>query len=460
MTDSFFQTRIHPDDIHKTAITTPLGAYEWLVMPMGLRNSPAIHQRRVTAVLRDHIGKICHIYLDDIVIWSQNIEEHQKNVRTILDTLRNAGLLVNKKKTNLFAYEINFLGHIISQDGIKADPTKVKKILHWPRPKNVKQVQQFLGLVKYLNAFLPRLDFQSSILSRLTTKECEKNFPKWTPTYQQAFDNIKQIVISRECLTVIDHQKLDTNKIFLTTDASDRCTGAVLSFGPTWQTARPVAFDSYTMKDAEINYPVHEKELLAVIRAIRKWKNDLLGSPFFVYTDHKTLLNFDTQKDLSRRQARWMEELSIYNCKFVYVRGQDNTMADALSRYPDIEVNKTTLAENAAQHPHINFNKNSIVILNQPHVLDTPLTAIAALTDVNSHPTQTEFTIDENTITKLREGYLSDPWCKKLISASRGMPELTVKDGLWFIGDRLIVPAHSNMREKIFRLANDSLGHF
>jgi hypothetical protein len=113
------------------------------------------------------------------------------------------------------------------------------------------------------------------------------------------------------------------------------------------------------MKDAEINYPVHEKELLAVMRAIRKWKNDLLGSPFFVYTDHKTLLNFDTQKDLSRRQARWMEELSIYNCKFVYVRGQDNTMADALSRYPNTEVSETILAENVAQHPHINFNKET-----------------------------------------------------------------------------------------------------
>jgi RNase H-like domain found in reverse transcriptase len=106
--------------------------------------------------------------------------------------------------------------------------------------------------------------------SLLTTKECAKNFPPWTEKYQTAFDKIKQIVVSRECLTVIDHDKLATHKIFVTTDASDRCTGAVLSFGTTWETARPVTFDSSTLKDAELNYPVHEKELLAIIRAIKK----------------------------------------------------------------------------------------------------------------------------------------------------------------------------------------------
>jgi RNase H-like domain found in reverse transcriptase len=163
----------------------------------------------------------------------------------------------------------------------------------------VKQVQQFLGLVRYLNAFLPRLSEQTSIFSKLTTKTCDKKFPEWNDHYQLAFDKIKQMVVSRECLTVIDHNKLDVNKIFLTTDASDHSSGAVLSFGPNWEAARPVAFDSTTFKEAELNYPVHEKELLAVIQGHHKWRSDLLGAPFFVYTDHKTLLNFDTQKDLS-----------------------------------------------------------------------------------------------------------------------------------------------------------------
>ena len=269
MTDSFFQTRIHPDDIHKTAITTPLGAFEWCVMPMGLRNSPPIHQRRIMTVLRKYIGKICHVYMDDIIIWSDSLEQHEQHVRIVLQALQDAGLHINKKKTKLFSYEIEFLGHIISQRGIEADPSKVSKILDWPVPKNLKEVQQFLGLVKYLNVFLPRLAIQSSILSQLTTKSCQTKFPPWNEKFQNAFDKIKQIVVSRECLTVIDHSKLDHNKIFVTTDASDKCTGAVLSFGPTWETARPVAFDSSSLKDAELNYPVHEKELLAIMRAIK-----------------------------------------------------------------------------------------------------------------------------------------------------------------------------------------------
>ena len=453
MTDSFFQTRIHPDDIHKTAVTTPSGAYEWLVMPMGLRNSPPIHQRRVATVLRNYIGKICHVYMDDIIIWSDNLEQHNKHVRIILKALEDAGLFINKKKTNLFCYETLFLGHKISLNGIEANSSKIDKILDWPIPKNLKQVQQFLGLVKYLNAFLPRLATQTSILSRLTTKDCSKNFPAWNPTYQSAFDNIKQIVVSRECLTVIDHSTLDNNKIFVTTDASDRCTGAVLSFGPTWETARPVAFDSTTLKAAELNYPVHEKELLAIIRAIKKWKYDLIGTPFFVYTDHKTLLNFDTQKDLSRRQARWMEELSVYDCKFIYVRGEDNTIADALSRYP--HTTSENVAQSSSQHPHINFNKENLVVLKRSSI--SPLSSIAALTDSTVQRTKIEFAIDDHTISKLRDDYQTNPWCKKLISASRGMPNLTIKNGLWFLGDRLIIPAEC---EVLFRLAHDSLGHF
>ncbi len=212
-----------------------------------------------------------------------------------MHALRAAKLYVNEKKTHLFCHEIKFLGHRISQAGIEADNDKVAKILEWPTPRSATDVRQFLGLVRYLNAFLPRLAIQSDILNKLMGKDAEKHFPPWTQTHQNAFDMIKEIVVSRECLTVIDHSKLKQNKIFITTDASDRVTGAVLSFGLSWEMARPVAFDSKTLKGAELNYPVHEKELLAIICALRKWKVDLIGSPFFVYTDHKTLLNFHTQ---------------------------------------------------------------------------------------------------------------------------------------------------------------------
>ena len=122
------------------AVNTPLGLYEWLVMPMGLKNAPAIHQQRVTAVLRQHLGKICHIYLDDIVIWSQTLEEHERNVRLILQALREARLYINPDKTSLFCLEIDFLGHHISGRGIEADGKKADRIINWPVPKSATDV--------------------------------------------------------------------------------------------------------------------------------------------------------------------------------------------------------------------------------------------------------------------------------------------------------------------------------
>jgi hypothetical protein len=167
--------------------------------------------------------------------------------------------------------------------------------MSWPIPKSVTHVRSFLGLVRYIAAFLPHLAEHTAVLNELTHKECEKDFPEWLPKHQKAFDSVKRLVTSRECLTTIDLSKMPNNKIFVTTDASDLCTGAVLSFGQTWETARPVAFDSMTFKGAELNYPVHEKEMLAIVRALRKWRSDLIGVPFLIYTNHKTLENFHQQ---------------------------------------------------------------------------------------------------------------------------------------------------------------------
>jgi hypothetical protein len=256
---------MHPNSIALTAITTPFGLYEWMVMPMGLRNSPPIHQQRVANALRELIGKICHIYLDDIVIWSETIEEHEKHVRMVLDCLRKHGLRLNGKKSEFFCTELDFLGHHISGRGIEANTSKVDKILNWPVPKSASDVRAFLGLVRYIAVYLPKLAEFTSVLSPLTTKEVDKHFPTWSAEHQAAFDAVKGLVVSRECLTVIDHVNPGNNKIFVTTDASDLRTGAILSWGPTWEEARPMAFDSMQLNDAQKRYPVHEKELLAII---------------------------------------------------------------------------------------------------------------------------------------------------------------------------------------------------
>ena len=149
-------------------------------------------------------------------------------------------MYINPDKTNLFCLEINFLGHHISTCGIKADSKKADRILVWPQPKSATDVHAFLGLVCYLAAFLPSLAEHTGILTELTTKDADKSFPPWTDRYQSAFDSIKSIVTSCECLTTIDLSKLPDYKIFVTTDTSNKCSGAVLSFGTNWETARPV----------------------------------------------------------------------------------------------------------------------------------------------------------------------------------------------------------------------------
>lgn len=229
------------------------------------------------------------MYVDDIVIWSSNIDKHVENVRKVMKILEEAWLYCNKKQTKLFAFEIDFLGHTISTNGITADNQKVNKILEWPQLHSANEVHAFFGLEHYLLVFLPKLTVQTDVPTPLTSKEADKHFTRWDACHAVAFQEIKYIVFGCDCLTIIDYNVLDDNKIFVTTDASKQCSGAILSFCPTWESAQPVAFDSSTFKGAELNYPVHEKELLAIVCALKKWHSKLFGCPLLIYTDHRLL---------------------------------------------------------------------------------------------------------------------------------------------------------------------------
>jgi hypothetical protein len=157
----------------------------------------------------------------------------------------------------------------------------------------------------------------------------------WSSNHQAEFDAIKVLVVSHECLTIIDHQNLGENRVFVMCDTSDWKTSTTLSIRTSWELARPITFDSMKLKGPEKNYPIHEKEMLAIIRALKKWRSDLLGIPIMVYTNHQTLQNFDTQQDLSQHQLQWQEFLSQYDITIVYILGEDNTVVDALSHIPD-----------------------------------------------------------------------------------------------------------------------------
>ena len=216
------------------------------------------------------------------------------------------------------------------------------------------------------------------------------------------------------------------HKIFVTTDASDTGSGAILSFGPTYELACPVAYDSRSFKGAELNYPVNKKKLLAIIRALSKWRTDLLGYRFEIWTDHNTLIHFQNQRDLSRRQARWMEFLSQYDASINYLPGEENCIADALSQLPN-----------------------------------TPLHSIASLfPSPTDKLTTSRFDLNTSLLTAIKTGYLSDPFVSKLTSASAGLNIISNKDGFWFINDRLVIPDVKHVRETLYRLAHDCMGHF
>ena len=273
----------------------------------------------MTAALHEYIGRFCHVYIDDIVIWSDNLEEHEKHVDLIMLALCQSHLYLNGKKCQFFLTELDFLGHHVSTHGIEPQLSKCDKIMRWPTPRSATDIRSFLGLVRYIMTFLPKLANHTVILTPLITKDAHKVFPAWTDKHNLAFESIKTLVCSTECLTIVNHLNPGDNKIFLTCDASDWRTGAALSFGPTWEMARPVAFDSAQLLSAKKSYPIHEKELLAIVCALKKWRSDLIGSPVYVYTDHKMLMNFDTQWDLLHRQLCWQELLSQYEIHITYI---------------------------------------------------------------------------------------------------------------------------------------------
>jgi hypothetical protein len=225
-------------------------------------------------------------------------------------------------------------------------------------------------------------------------------------------------------------RKSREKKKFVTCDVSDLCSGAVLSWGETWESARPVAFDSTPLHGTELNYPVHEKELLAILRALKKWRSDLLGSHIHVYMDHRTLLNFNNQKDLSRRQARWQEYMSQFEISFVYIRGEDNTVADALSRL-EHKVEMTDYTPNYRAW-HVGPGINAVLCLSA----------------------------DSKLLEDIHRGYTEDTFCKRLKDCERSFQSIKEINNLWYIGECLVVPRTGTIHEDLFRLAHDTLGHF
>lgn len=304
-------------------------------MPFGLKNAPATFQRAMNNILGDYIGKICYVYLDDIVIVGRNLNEHLKNLALVLKRLSEFNLKIQLDKCEFLKKETEFLGHIIAEDGVKPNPEKIDKIMNWPIPKNDKEIKQFLGLAGYYRRFIKDFSKITRNMTKYLKKDVVLNIKD--PDYINAFNTLKKVLSTDQVLSYPEFDK----PFILTTDASDFALGAVLSQIQEG-VEKPIAFGSRTLTDTESRYATNEKEALAIKWAVTKYKPYLFGGKFTLITDHKPLTFIKTSEKNSKI-LRWRLELENYDYDVKYKEGKTNVVADALSRRP-VETNNNEIS--------------------------------------------------------------------------------------------------------------------
>lgn len=321
--------RIAEGDEWKTAFRTRYGSYEYLVMPFGLTNAPSSFQHLMHDKFMHLLDISVVIYLDDICIYSKDPAQHTAHVREVLNILRSSLLFAKVEKCEFSRDSIDFLGYRVSTRGVEMDPAKVSAVLAWSPPTSVKGIQSFLGFANFYRRFIKDYSHIASPLHKLTHKESPFT---WSAECQAAFDRLKKIFTSAPVLAHFQPEL----PIIVETDASDYAIGAVISQHH-GDILRPVAYHSRTMSAPELNYDIHDKELLAVRDCFGIWRHYLEGSQhtISVLSDHKNLEYFRTNKQLTRRQARWSEYLSEFDFVIEYRSGKLGGKPDALTRRDD-----------------------------------------------------------------------------------------------------------------------------
>lgn len=321
----FWQIPVHPDDIEKTAFNTQQGHYEFRVLPFGLTNAPSTFQRVMDRVLRPHQA-YCKVFVDDIIIFSDTVDQHYIHVQNVLTSINNARMTIKLKKCKMGKNEVRFLGHLVSHRTIKPDPEKIAAVKAFPVPTTVVQLQSFIGLVGYYRRFIRQLSTTAEPLYKLLKKNSVWH---WTLTHQNAFDKLKTALTSSPLLSLPDF----TQTFYLHTDASLSGLGAVLC-QKTDEAEHPICYASKTLNAAQRNYTVTEQEALAVVWAVKLFRPYLLGRPFFIVTDHSALKSLFKHKDTSSRLMRMILQLQDYDYTIIHRPGTQNTNADVLSRLP------------------------------------------------------------------------------------------------------------------------------
>jgi hypothetical protein len=289
-------------------------------MSFGLTNAPAYFMYLMNSVFMPELDKFIVVFINDILVYSKNEEEHASHLHVVLQRLREHRLYAKLSKCDFWLKEIKFLGHTISQAGIAVDPDKVQEVMNWKPPMTVRQIRSFLGLAGYYRRFIPDFSRIGKPITELLKKEAKF---VWGQKCEDAFHTLRQHLTTTPVLA-----QPDSSKPFdVYCDASGTELGCVLM-----QDNRVIAYASRALRPLEQNYPTHDLELAVVVHALKMWRHYLMRTHYNIFTDHKSLKYIFTQADLNLRQRRWLELIKDYDLEVHYHPGKANMVADALSQ--------------------------------------------------------------------------------------------------------------------------------
>lgn len=323
LNSGYYQLNLKEECRKYTAFTAPSGQYQMTRLPMGLKTAPSSFSRAMTLAMAGLNYEKCFVYLDDLICFGRNLEIHNKNLMVVLERLRKVNLKLNPQKCQFLKKEILYLGHVVSEKGISPDPEKISVLKNYPTPTTSEEVKRFVAFSNYYRKFIPNFATISIPLNRLS----RKNQPfEWTTECEKSFQDLKNSLITPPILEYPDFS--ETNQFVLQTDASGIAIGAVLCNS----NMKPIAYASRPLNKAERNYPTIQKELVAIVWAIKYFRPYLYGKHFTILTDHKPLIYLFGMRDPSSRLVKFRLILEEYSFDIKYIKGQENVIADALSR--------------------------------------------------------------------------------------------------------------------------------
>ena len=332
LTSSFWQIPLAEESKKYTAFLHEGKCYEFCVTPFGLKTSTAALVRALDFVLNG-LGNFYVTFIDDIFCSSENINQHLHHLELLFQRLWENNLTINLEKSHFFRSEVKFLGHILTSTGIKPDPEKIETIQNFSRPRNLKELRGFLGLINFYTKFSKNHAAKIVPLLELLKKGIKWS---WDDKTERTFQGIKTLFCSSVLLNYPDIKKL----FYLQTDASDLALGAVLFQLDEDGNTCPIVYASRTLKGAELAYYTTEKELLAIVWALQKFRSYVMGGKIVIRTDHKALIFLKTCKLLSGRLTRWIMAIQDYDISIEHCPGKNNSVADTLSRLSGSEDNQ------------------------------------------------------------------------------------------------------------------------